>query len=87
MAFKLIRLNLAFNSDFFGTFDAVSPDSEDYVLAVLQPNSGAWLPPDKTFCAFAFEIHAIPRVTNGYWKGGWRRLDIELVGISYNPPA
>ncbi len=75
---------------FFGTFNAVSPDSEDYVLAVLQPNSGAWLsglPPDKTFCAFAFEIHAIPRVTNGYWKGGWRRLDIELVGISYNPPA
>lgn len=75
---------------FFGTFNAVNPDSEDYVLAVLQPNLGAWLaglPPEKTFCAFAFELYATPRVTNGYWKGGGGRLDVELVGISYVPPA
>lgn len=75
---------------FFGTFNAVNPDSEDYVLAVLQPNLGSWLaglPPDKTFCAFAFEIYATRRVTNGYWKDTAHRLDVELVGISYVPPA
>jgi hypothetical protein len=71
---------------FFGTLNAVGPDSEGYVSAELQPNSGAWLPPGKDFCAFSFEIHAKPRVTNGYGLAGSRRLDVELVGISYTPP-
>ena len=71
---------------FFSTFNGVSPDSQDYVLAVLQPTLDEWLaglPLDKTFCAFAFEIYGTPRVTNGYWKGGSHRLDLELVGISH----
>lgn len=71
---------------FFGTFDAVGPDIEGYVVAELQPNSGVWLPTGKDFCAFAFEIHGTPRVTDGYNLGIERRLDVELVGISYTPP-
>jgi hypothetical protein len=76
-----------YGSFFFGTLNAVGPDSEGYVSAELQPTGGAWLPPGKDFCAFAFEIHARPRVTDGYGLAGSRRLDVELVGISYTPPA
>lgn len=70
---------------FYGTHDAIGPDSDGYVLAELQPVSGAWLPADKNFCAFAFEIHATPRVTDGYGLASGYRLDLELVGISYSP--
>ena len=66
---------------FFGTFNGVAPDGDNYVVAELQPDSGAWLPADKPFCAFAFEVHATTRATNGYGLPGSRRLDIELVGI------
>lgn len=72
---------------FFGTLNAMGPDSEGYVLAELQPNAGAWLPADKNFCAFAFEIWATPRITNGYSLWPSRRRDVELIGISYTPPA
>ena len=67
----------------FGTADAVNPDLDDYVTAELQATAGSWLPADKPFCAFAFEIHARPRMTNGYGLYGSRRLDVELVGISH----
>ena len=70
----------------FGTANGVNPDLEDYVTAELQATAGAWLPTGKQFCAFAFEIHASPRVTNGYGLYGSRRLDVELVGISHTPP-
>lgn len=72
---------------FYGTQNAVAPDASGYVLAELQPNSGSWLPAGKDFCAFAFEIHATPRVTDGYSTGVSRRLDVELVGISHTPPG
>ncbi len=70
----------------FGTANGVNPDLEDYVTAELQATAGAWLPTGKQFCAFAFEIHASPRVTNGYGLYGSKRLDVELVGISHTPP-
>ncbi len=70
----------------FGTANGVDPDLDDYVTAELQAKAGAWLPAGKNFCAFAFEIHATPRVTNGYGLYGSRRLDVELVGISHTPP-
>ena len=84
-------LSLAYNETthgdaLFGTANAVGPDLDDYVTAELQATAGDWLPVDKEFCAFAFEIHAIPRVTNGYGLYSSRRLDVELVGISYTPP-
>ena len=66
---------------FFGTFNGIAPDGDNYVVAELQPDSGAWLPADKPFCAFAFEVHATTRATNGYSLPGSRRLDLELVGI------
>ncbi len=72
---------------FFGTANAVSPDLDNYVVAELQAVAGAWLPGGKNFCAFAFEIHASPRTTNGYGVFGGYRLDTELIGISYNPPT
>ncbi len=71
---------------FHGTADAVAPDLDDYVTAELQPASGSWLPTGTTFCAFAFEIHARPRTTNGYGLPGSRGLDVELVGISHTTP-
>ncbi|MCP4420967.1 MAG: hypothetical protein GY805_30520, partial [Chloroflexi bacterium] len=66
---------------FFGTFNGVAPDGDNYVVAELQPDLGAWLPVGKPFCAFAFEVYATTRATNGYGKPGAKRLDIELVGI------
>jgi hypothetical protein len=70
---------------FFGTFNGVGPDADDYVLAELQPNSGAWLPSGLNFCAYEFKISASPRATNGYGVFGGHDLDKELVGISYTP--
>ncbi|MCP9470518.1 MAG: hypothetical protein NNA31_11030 [Nitrospira sp.] len=72
---------------FFGTFNAVGPDGDRYVVAELQPNSGSWLPSGKNFCAFEFSVSATPRVTNGYSLGSGRTLDKELIGISYTPPS
>jgi hypothetical protein len=73
-------------NSFYGTFNGVSPDGNAYVVAELQPVSGAWLPTGKNFCAFAFEIYATPRTTNGYGLAPQGRLDVELIGISYNAP-
>lgn len=83
-------LSLSYNEGthgnfFYGTLNAIAPDGDGYVLAELQPDSGAWLPAGKKFCAFAFEIHATPRVTDGYSLATEYRLDMELVGISYSP--
>jgi hypothetical protein len=83
-------MSLAYNeathgSFFSGTFDAPAPDGDAYVVAELQPTAGAWLPAGKTFCAFAFEIHATPRTTDGYGLTGGSRRDLELIGISYEP--
>lgn len=72
---------------FFGTFNGVAPDSDNYVLAELQADSGAWLPSDKNFCAFAFELWGVRRATDGYHLNGAHRLDQELIGISFTPPA
>lgn len=83
-----LTYNVATHGNFFhGTLNGVAPDVSGYVVAELQPNGGAWLPAGKDFCAFAFEIHATPRVTDGYSTGVSRRLDVELIGISYTPPG
>jgi hypothetical protein len=68
---------------FFGTFNAVAPDGDNYVIANLTPYP-AWLPAGKNFCAFAFEVSATRRVTDGYSLAPERRLDVELIGIRYN---
>jgi len=83
-------LSLAYNQAahgnfFFGTFNAVGPDADHYVLAQLQANAGSWLPPGQQFCAFQFALGATPRTTNGYALSGGYTLDSELVGISYTP--
>ncbi len=70
---------------FFGTFNGVAPDGDNYVVAELQPDSAAWLPAGKPFCAFAFEVYASTRATNGYGLPGARRQGIELVGIQLLP--
>jgi len=73
---------------FHGTFDAVSPDVDDYVVAVVQPTGGQWLPPGKNFCAFAFTLTGRRRTTDGYSLDDDHWLDSELIGISYTaPPA
>ena len=50
------------------------------------PAEGGWLPPGKTFCAFAFELWTTRRVTNGRNKATGRRQHIELIGITHTPP-
>ena len=74
-------------SFFLGTLNAVAPDADKYVVAELQPNSGAWLPADRNFCSFAFRLSAVPRTTNGYGLSPGHYLDFEMVGISYTPPG
>ncbi len=83
-------LNLSYDETihgnaFFGTFNAIAPDGDNFVVAELQTDGGAWLPAGKSFCAFAFEIHAATRATNGYGLAGSHRLDLELVGIQLPP--
>ena len=72
---------------FFGTFNAVAPDADRYVVAELQPTGGAWLPAGQNFCAFSFRLSATPRTTNGYGLTPGHYLDFELIGISYTPPG
>ncbi len=84
-------LSLAYNEPthgdtFYGTYDAVGPDIDGYVVAELQADAGAWLPAGKNFCSFAFEVYATRRSTDGYSLSGAQRMDIELVGISYTAP-
>ncbi|MCB9006893.1 MAG: hypothetical protein H6656_05940 [Ardenticatenaceae bacterium] len=71
-------------SAFFGTFNGVAPDGDNYVVAELQADSGSWLE-GNPFCAFAFELYASTRATDGYGLPGSRRLDLELVGIQAPP--
>lgn len=73
-------------NSFYGTLNAVSPDGDGYVEAELHP-VGVWLPTGKNFCAFAFEIYGKPRITDGHSLATGYRLDVELIGISYNPPT
>lgn len=80
---NLVYDETAHGNFFFGTINAVSPDADKYVIAELQPNSGAWLPADKNFCAFSFRLSTMPRTTNGYGLSPGYYLDFELVGISY----
>jgi hypothetical protein len=70
-------------NNFRGTFNAVAPDANEYVEAVLTANSGSWLPPGENFCSFMFRISGTPRTTNGYSLGAGHTLDLELVGISF----
>jgi hypothetical protein len=72
---------------FFGTFNAVAPDADRYVVAELQPTGGAWLPAGQNFCSFSFRLSATPRTTNGYGLTPGHYLDFELIGISYTPPG
>lgn len=72
--------------DFRGSRDEPTADVNDYVLTTLQPGSpgapGTWLPPGHDFCAFAFTLSALDRVTDGrtaypqvvFWQ--------DLVGLS-----
>jgi hypothetical protein len=70
---------------FKGTLDQTL-DPSGYLEVDLEPTSGAWLPSDKNFCAFSFELGVQDRVTDGKGVPGGRTLWRELIGISYNPP-
>ena len=57
-------------SQFRGTFDDVTADlATGYVAIDLAPASGHWLEATETFCAFALNLNAITRVTDGYSAG------------------
>jgi hypothetical protein len=71
---------------FRGTLDQTL-DPDGYVEIQLEPTGGAWLPPDKNFCAFDFELSTRNRVTDGKSIPSTYLLWRELIGISYNPPA
>ena len=60
----------------------MAPDGDYYVEAQLQPTSGSWLPAGQPFCAFAFELYAQVRTTNGFSNASSGRVDLQLVGIS-----
>lgn len=70
---------------FRGTLDQVV-DPSGYREILLEPTAGAWLPSNKNFCAFSFELGVQDRVTDGKGVPGARTLWRELIGISYNPP-
>ena len=70
---------------FRGTLDQTL-DPDGYREIEIEPVSGAWLPVDKNFCAFSFELGVQDRVTDGKGIPGGRTLWRELIGISYNPP-
>ena len=70
---------------FRGTLDQTI-DPSGYLEIDMEPTSGAWLPSDKNFCAFSFELGVQDRVTDGKSVPGGRTLWRELIGISYNPP-
>jgi hypothetical protein len=71
---------------FRGTLDQTL-DPTGYLDVDLIPSGGAnWLPSDKNFCAFSFELWTVDRLTNGKGTIGSRLLWRELIGISYNAP-
>ncbi len=71
---------------FRGTLDQTL-DPSGYLDVDLTPSGGAnWLPPDKNFCAFSFELWTVDRLTNGKGTIGSRLLWRELIGISYTAP-
>lgn len=70
---------------FRGTLDQTI-DPSGYVEIDMVPTSGSWLPEDKTFCAFDFELGVNDRLTDGYGVPAGRTLWRELIGISFNPP-
>lgn len=53
----------------------------DYVTYAVTPDDG-WLPAGRNFCAFAFELKATERTTNGKGTSTTITLWRELVGIS-----
>jgi len=72
---------------FYGTANAVLPDVDDYVLAVVEPADGQWLPAGKDSCCFAFTLHGRRRITDGYNLDPDHWLDTELIGLSYTAPS
>jgi hypothetical protein len=57
-------------------------DGSGYVTFTVEP-IGGWLPEGRDFCAFAFELHAVERITDGKGTPGTITLWRELVGISH----
>jgi hypothetical protein len=72
-------------ASFRGTID-VPGNTLGTLEANVAPTTaeGDWLPPGKTFCAFAFELWTTRRATNGRSKASARRQHIELIGITHN---
>lgn len=70
---------------FHGTFDQTL-DPSGYIELDLEPTGGSWLPMDKTFCAFSFELTTRDRWTDGKGTPGGRTLWRELIGISLIAP-
>lgn len=70
--------------DFTGTRDEPTADVNDYVLTTLQPSPAgtAWLPAGRNFCAFAFTLTAIDRVTDGRNAYPQSVFSMDLIGLS-----
>lgn len=62
--------------------DDFTTDVDGNSVTQLVPASGGWLPPDRSFCAFAFTLTASDRVTDG--RSGYPQTVVwsDLVGIS-----
>jgi hypothetical protein len=73
----------AMGASYRGTLDV--PGNTLGSLIVDVTPTGTWLPSDKNFCAFAFELWTTRRATDGRYKASARRKYIELVGLSYSP--
>jgi hypothetical protein len=68
---------------FRGTLDQTL-DPLGYREIQMEPNAGAWLPVDKNFCAFSFELNVRDRVTDGKSIPSSRLIWRELIGISFS---
>ncbi|MCP4896350.1 MAG: hypothetical protein GY906_05190 [bacterium] len=67
---------------FRGTLD-VSLDG--WVETQIQPAAGEdWLPANREFCAFSFELYVRDRTTNDYGTPGSRIVYRELIGLAHD---
>ena len=73
-------------ASFRGTLD-VPGNTLGSLESEVTPDSGAWLPAGKDFCAFAFELWTTRRATDGRDPAYGKRQHIELIGINYTPPT
>jgi hypothetical protein len=75
----------ALGASFRGTLDVSSSVLGSLITDVTPTGSTpTWLPSDKNFCAFAFELWTTRRAIDGRSEAKAQRKHVELIGISFS---